>query len=338
MTEWVLQKKASDILFSKGKINARASSDVIPYELWVPTPEEYDQMLFYTLPQSTYYKTSLEGPVGAADYAFKVGDTRYRGSICRELDGYSAACRPLPKRAYRPAEIGLDMKIVRMVSQMTKGLVLVTGPTGSGKSSTICALIEYLNENYKYKMITLEDPIEYIFTPLKSIIDQREVGTHVDSYASGVRTAMRQAPNVIFVGEIRDLETVMAAMQAAETGHLVFATLHTEQVFATIMRIVDIAPHEKKDEVRAVLAHTLRMIIGQRLLRKVGGGVVAAREIYINIPAGETQIRRSGEKGLISVMQTNRTMGMVDWDTALKELCVAELIDEETCRTNLTPS
>lgn len=318
MAEDAKNRKATDILFSRGQINMRVDMDVVPYERQLDA-EGYKNVVLWPVGCDERMK-ELEGPRGSVDFGFNVEGTRFRYNVYRENSGLAGACRPLPSRSYTPDEIGIDKSLLRHISESSRGLVLVTGPTGSGKSSTICTLIEHLNNTKKLNILTIEDPIEYIFTPVCSIIQQREVKTHTEDFAVALRAAMRQNPDVIFVGEIRDLETATAALQAADTGHLVFATLHTQRVYATISRLIEIAPASKQSEMRALLSNTLSAVIGQRLLRKKEGGIIAAREILINNQAASTLIRTSKEKSLSNVMVSGRDKGMIDWDTCLDSL------------------
>lgn len=326
MVEDALKRKATDILFSRGQINFRVDMDVVPYERQMDAAG-YRSVILWPVGTESRLQ-DLEGPDGSIDFGFSIGTHRFRYNVYRDYAGYSGAARPLPFKSFRPEEIGISRQILRFVSETSRGLILVTGPTGSGKSSTICSLIDHLNQTRRLNILTIEDPIEYMFKPGMSIIQQREVGTHVPDFAKSLRAAMRQNPDVIFVGEIRDLETAQAALQAADTGHLVFSTLHTQRVFATISRLIEIAPANKQSEVRSLLANTLTMVMGQRLLRKRGGGIVAAREILINTPAASTMIRSSKEKSLSNVMVSGRDKGMVDWETCVSGLYKEGIIDE----------
>jgi twitching motility protein PilT len=321
-----INRKATDILFSRGQINFRVDMDVVPYEKQMDLASYKSVILWPVVDEAR--KQELEGTKGSVDFGFSLDEHRFRFNIYRDYSGYSAAARPLPSKSYRPEEIGISRQILRFISETSRGLILVTGPTGSGKSSTICSLIEHLNQTKKMNILTIEDPIEYMFKPQQSIIQQREIGAHVPDFAGALRAAMRQNPDVIFVGEIRDLETAQAALQAADTGHLVFSTLHTQRVFATISRLIEIAPANKQSEIRSLLANTLTMVMGQRLLRKKGGGIVAAREILINTPAAGTMIRTSKEKSLSNVMVSGRDKGMIDWESCISGLYKSGIIDE----------
>lgn len=321
------QRKATDILFSRGGIHMRVDRDIVQHTKQLD-PAGYRSVLLWPVGEGERLE-KLNGPTGSVDFGFAIEGRRFRFNVYRDYSGYSAACRPLPSLSFRPEDIGISRQILRIVSETSRGLILVTGPTGSGKSSTICSLIEHLNQTKRMNILTVEDPIEYMFTPGLSIVEQREVGEHVSDFATALKAAMRQNPDVIFVGEIRDLETATAALQAADTGHLVFSTLHTQRVFATISRIVEIAPANKQSEIRSLLSNTLTMVMGQRLLRKRGGGIVAAREILVNNAAAGALIRSGKEKSLSNVMVSGRDRGMIDWETCLLDLYKSSMIDED---------
>jgi twitching motility protein PilT len=327
LTDDALRRKATDILFSRGTIYFRVDMDVVPHTKQLD-PAGYRSVLLWPVGDGERLGV-LNGKTGSVDFGFSFNNRRFRFNIYRDYCGYSAACRPLPEKSYRPEEIGISKQILRAVSETSRGLILVTGPTGSGKSSTICSLVEHLNQTRRMNILTVEDPIEYMFTPGLSIVEQREVGNHVPDFATALKAAMRQNPDVIFVGEIRDLETATAALQAADTGHLVFSTLHTQRVFATISRIIEIAPANKQSEIRSLLSNTLTMVMGQRLLRRRGGGIVAAREILVNNAAAGALIRAGKEKSLTNVMVSGRDRGMIDWESCLLDLYKTAVIDEE---------
>lgn len=320
-------RKATDILFSRGAIYMRVDMDIVPYTKQLDLAG-YKSVLLWPVGEGARLE-KLNGPTGSVDFGCAIEGRRFRFNVYRDYSGYAAACRPLPSKTFRPDDIGISRQILRAVSEASRGLILVTGPTGSGKSATICSLIEHLNQTKRLNILTIEDPIEYMFTPGLSIVEQREVGAHVPDFATALKAAMRQNPDVIFVGEIRDLETATAALQAADTGHLVFSTLHTQRVFATISRIVEIAPANKQSEIRSLLSNTLTMVMGQRLLRRRGGGIVAAREILINNSAAGSLIRASKEKSLSNVMVSGRDRGMIDWETCLLDLYKSGTIDED---------
>lgn len=315
-----LEKEATDILFSRGRIYMRINRDVTLYEAWAPDADEYRDTLLAMCP-SDHNIDEINGSDGAADFAITVGERRLRANVFTDIHGLNAALRPLPLGVYSMEKLGLSPKVVNVVTQSKAGgLILVTGPTGSGKSTTIQALIEHLNVTGAFNIITIEDPVEFVFTPAKSIIAQREVGGQVGSFDRALRSAMRENPDIIVIGEVRDYATVKAAMQAAETGHLVFATLHTKRVYSTVSRIVEMAPSAEKGDLRNLLANNLIMVMCQRLIKRQMGGIVACREIMIQNVAGANAIRSEREKELTNIMLTNRKEGMVDWETALEEL------------------
>ncbi|HEX9165173.1 MAG TPA: PilT/PilU family type 4a pilus ATPase, partial [Gemmatimonadales bacterium] len=216
-------------------------------------------------------------------------------------------------------ELGLSGP-VQQLCQLSKGLVLVTGPTGSGKSTTLAALIDLVNRSRTDHILTIEDPIEFVHQGKRALITQRQVGLHTNSFASALRAALREDPDVVLVGELRDLETISIALETAETGHLVFGTLHTTTAAGTIDRIIDQFPHEQQAQVRVMLSETLRGVVSQVLCRKVGGGRVAAREVLLSIPAISNLIREGKTFQIPSIVQTNRRAGMITMNDALLDL------------------
>jgi twitching motility protein PilT len=209
---------------------------------------------------------------------------------------------------------------VQRLCDLSKGLVLVTGPTGSGKSTTLCSLIDLVNRNRRDHIITIEDPIEFVHANKGCLITQRQVGQHTTSFKHALRAALREDPDVVLVGELRDLETVSIAIETAETGHLVFGTLHTSTAPSTIDRIIDQFPADRQSQVRVMLAESLKGVISQTLCRKIGGGRVAAREILLTTPAISNLIREAKTFQIQSAMQTSRKLGMVTLTDALVEL------------------
>jgi len=218
---------------------------------------------------------------------------------------------------------------VQNLCYLTKGLVLVTGPTGSGKSTTLAALVDLINRSRSDHIITIEDPIEFVHQSKKCLVTQRQVGLHTRSFKQALRAALREDPDIILVGEMRDLETVSIAIETAETGHLVFGTLHTTTAASTIDRIIDQFPADRQAQVRVMLAESLRGVIAQTLCRKTGGGRVAAREILLSIPAVSNLIREGKTFQIPSVMQTNRRAGMVTLNDALMELVESRQVDSK---------
>ena len=269
--------------------------------------------------------------VGSADFALAHADgSRFRVSIYRQRGHWGAACRLIPSKLLSLEEIGLPEVVKELVTR-PRGLLLVTGPTGSGKTTTLASMLHYINQNYDRHIVTIEDPVEYYHVHDKSVIMQRELHVDVPSFAEGMRRALRQDPNVILLGEMRDLETISAAITAAETGHLVLATLHTTGAARTVDRIIDAFPTEAQEQIRAQLSVSLIAVISQVLLPKVGGkGRVAAFEIMLMTPAIENHIRKNETFKIPSAIQTSRRMGMVLLDDHLAELFKAGKIDRET--------
>lgn len=258
--------------------------------------------------------------VGEIDFAVTFRDTnRMRCNIFRQQGCTAMALRLLPLTVPTPEELDLPPVVVAQ-AEKPRGLVLITGPTGSGKSSTLAALLNHINQTERRHIITLENPIEYVHRRNKCIINQREVGADTGSFAAGLRAALRQDPDVILVGEMRDLETISTAITAAETGHLVFGTLHTKGAANTIDRIIDVFPANQQAQVRIQLADVIECAIGQTLLPKIGGGRRAVFEVMVATPAVRSLIRQNKTFQLISSMQTGRKQGMQLLDDALIEL------------------
>jgi twitching motility protein PilT len=260
------------------------------------------------------------------DFAYEIaGYGRFRANALRERHGPAAVFRHIPATVVTVEQMGITPEVQKLC-QLTRGLVLVTGPTGSGKSTTLCALIDLVNRSRNDHVITIEDPIEFVHADKRCVITQRQVGVHTDSFKAALRAALREDPDVILVGELRDLETVGIALETAETGHLVFGTLHTSTAASTIDRIIDQFPADEQPQIRAMLAGSLRGVISQTLCKRVGGGRVAAREVLLSIPAVANLIREAKTFQLPTVMQTSRRLGMVTLHDALLDLVDAGLI------------
>lgn len=247
------------------------------------------------------------------------GPVRIRLNLYRQRNGPGASLRLLPCRVPTVDELGLG-EVFQPIAQWRDGLVLVGGPTGSGKSSTVAALVDQLNHTYPLHIITLEDPVELIHSSQRSLVSQREIGRDCRDFAQGLRSALRQDPDVIVIGELRDLETIRLALRAAETGHLVLATVHTRSAVNSIDRLVEVFAAEEKALVRAMLAESLRLVVAQVLVRCVGGGRMAAREVLVATPAVRNLIREGRMAQLQSVMQTGAAAGMKTMEMALQAL------------------
>ncbi len=266
---------------------------------------------------------------GSADFGFAFGDqARFRVSIFKQRGFISMVLRQIPNDKLTPEQLGLPEAVVKMVHR-PRGLFLVTGPTGSGKSTTLASLINLLNETIDHHIITIEDPIEFYHDHIESTINQREVGVDVPSFSEAIRRALRQDPDVILVGELRDLETIEAAISAAETGHVVFGTLHTNSAQGTVNRIIDAFPGNLQDQIRTQLASTLIGVVAQTLLPRIGGGRVAAYEV-LNVTSGIANLIRENKTFRInSAMQTGAKFGMQLMDDALFYHWKNELVSVE---------
>ena len=261
------------------------------------------------------------------DYAYELaGVARFRANALKDRLGPAAVFRQIPATVVTVEQMGISAEVQKLC-QLTKGLVLVTGPTGSGKSTTLCSLIDLVNRSRSDHVITIEDPIEFVHPNKKCVITQRQVGVHTNSFKSALRAALREDPDIILVGELRDLETVAIAIETAETGHLVFGTLHTTTAAGTIDRIIDQFPADRQEQIRVMLAESLKGVISQTLCRKIGGGRVAAREILLSIPAVTNLIREGKTFQIPTVMQTSKRLGMVTLNDALLELVDGKLIE-----------
>jgi len=277
--------------------------------------------------QQSIYEKNLE-----IDYSYEIADiARFRVNAYNQLHGASVAFRTIPKMVLSLEELNAPAVFKDIISH-PRGIVLVTGPTGSGKSTTLAAMLDYVNENKKDHIITIEDPIEFVHQSKKCLVNQREVFHHTKSFSDALRSALREDPDVILVGEMRDLETIRLALTAAETGHLVFATVHTSSAAKTIDRLVDVFPGEEKNMVRGMLSESLRAVISQTLLKKVGGGRIAAHEIMICNSAIRNLIREAKVSQMYSAIQTGRSQGMQTLDQNLIELVQKNFVDREQAK------
>ncbi|QXI28204.1 type IV pilus twitching motility protein PilT [Pseudomonas vanderleydeniana] len=266
------------------------------------------------------------------DFSFEVpGVARFRVNAFNQNRGAGAVFRTIPSKVLTMDELGMG-EVFRKITEVPRGLVLVTGPTGSGKSTTLAAMIDHLNNNKHHHILTIEDPIEFVHESKKCLVNQREVHRDTQSFSAALRSALREDPDVILVGEMRDLETIRLALTAAETGHLVFGTLHTTSAAKTIDRVVDVFPAEEKSMVRSMLSESLQAVISQSLLKKVGGGRVAAHEIMLGTPAIRNLIREDKVAQMYSSIQTGGSLGMQTLDMCLKDLLAKGLIARDSAR------
>lgn len=266
------------------------------------------------------------------DFSFEIpGLARFRVNAFNHNRGAGAVFRTIPSKILTLEELGAP-RIFEDISNTPRGMVLVTGPTGSGKSTTLAGMVNYVNENHYGHILTIEDPIEFVHESKKSLINQREVHRDTLGFSEALRSALREDPDVILVGEMRDLETIRLALSAAETGHLVFGTLHTSSAAKTVDRIVDVFPAAEKEMVRAMMSESLRAVISQTLLKKIGGGRVAAHEIMMGTPAIRNLIRENKIAQMFSAIQTGQQIGMQTLDQNLQELIAKGIINKEEAR------
>jgi twitching motility protein PilT len=261
------------------------------------------------------------------DYAYEIeGVARFRANALRDRLGPAGVFRVIPATVVSVEDMKLSAEVQQLCS-LTKGLVLVTGPTGSGKSTTLCALVDLVNRSRPDHILTIEDPIEFVHPSKQCLITQRQVGVHTASFKSALRAALREDPDVILVGELRDLETISIAIETAETGHLVFGTLHTTTAPSTVDRIIDQFPADRQSQIRVMLSESLKGVISQTLCRKIGGGRAAAREVLLATPAVSNLIREGKTFQIPSIMQTSKKIGMVTLNDALLELVDSKQVE-----------
>ena len=266
------------------------------------------------------------------DFSFEIPKlARFRVNAVNQNRGASAVFRTIPSEILTLDDLAAP-RIFKDIAMHPRGLALVTGPTGSGKSTTLAAMLDYVNDNRPDHILTIEDPIEFVHESKKSLINQREVHRDTLGFSQALRSALREDPDVILVGEMRDLETIRLALTAAETGHLVFGTLHTSSAAKTIDRVVDVFPAAEKEMVRSMLSESLRAVISQTLLKRVGGGRIAAHEIMIGSPAIRNLIREGKVAQMYSAIQTGQGQGMQTLDQNLQELMMKGLITKEEAR------
>jgi twitching motility protein PilT len=263
------------------------------------------------------------------DFAYEIaGLGRFRSNVFMDRKGPGAVFRVIPSKILTAEDLGLSPYILKLC-QLNKGLVLVTGPTGSGKSTTLCAMIDYINRNRTDHIITIEDPIEFVHDNKKCLMNQREVHVHTDGFKDALRAALREDPDIILVGEMRDLETVAIAIEMAETGHLVFGTLHTTTAASTVDRVIDQFPTDRQSQIRIMLSESLKGVIAQTLCKKVGGGRAAALEVLIVTSAVSNLIREGKTFQIPSIMQVGKSVGMVTLNDALMDLVAKKLVAPE---------
>ena len=297
-------------------LRIRGDMERVKYKLL--DDDELTSMLYEIAPEE---KIKIFEETGDIDFAYEIpGLARYRANFFRQLHGVGAVFRLIPSNIMTAEQLGLPL-ITTQLAMLQKGLVLVTGPTGSGKSTTLAAIVDYANKHRKDHIITVEDPLEFVHRSQGCIVNHREVGRHTRSFATALRAALREDPDIIMVGEMRDLETIQLAIEAAATGHLVFGTLHTQSASKTVDRIIDVFPANQQEQIRSTLADSLKAVVAQTLFKRIDvKGRCAALEILVCTPACANLIRENKTFQIPSVIQTGRKYGMQSLDNAIEEL------------------
>ncbi len=292
-----------------------------------PLSKEAVHALIYDIMNDAQRKTFEE--TSECDFSFELGQVaRFRVNVFRQRKGEGAVFRTIPTKILTLEELGMP-PILKQLCDKEKGLVLVTGPTGSGKSTTLAAMIDYLNSSFEGHILTIEDPIEFVHPSKKCLVNQREVGPHTQSFSNALRAALREDPDVILVGEMRDLETIQLALTAAETGHIVFGTLHTSSAPKTVDRVIDVFPPAQQAQIRAQFAESIEAVITQTLLKKKAGGRVAALEIMTGTTAIRNLIREGKIHQIPGTMQVSQKDGMQTMDMALTNLVSRGIVTRE---------
>ncbi len=325
LLRYMVVKKASDIHLTSGNAPIlRLDGSLVPLAEWgVMTHEQLKQVLFTITPERN--KDQWE-EIKDTDFAHETEAARFRVNLFADRKGIGAVMRQIPTKILTVEEMMLPKTILDL-AYLTKGLVLVTGPTGSGKSTTLAALVDYVNRVRDDHIITIEDPIEFVHQNKKCLVTQREVGVHTGSFKHALRAALREDPDVVLVGEMRDLETIAIAIETAETGHLVFGTLHTNTAPSTVDRIIDQFPTDRQAQVRVMLSESLKAVIAQTICKKIGGGRVPAMEVLMVNGAVANLIREGKTFQIMSSMQTSKGQGMQLMNDALFDLVKRNVIE-----------
>lgn len=323
----VISKKASDLHLAVGRTPMiRLDGDLEKLKWRVLTEEEFESFVAPITPQTLYERWKATGDT---DFAYSLGNVaRFRVNLFRQELGSGAVLRLVPPRVLTIEDLGLPT-LVSSISRVSRGLVLVTGPTGSGKSTTLAAIVDWVNRNHARHIITIEDPVEFIHSPHKSLISHRELGFDTPTFAGALKAALREDPDVVLVGELRDLDTMSLALQAAETGLLVFGTLHTNSAAKAVDRLIDSFPADEQEQARTVLAEVLRAVVAQVLLKRKAGGRTPAFEVLRWTPALANSIREGKTAMITTLIQTGRSAGMVLLDQSLADLVVEDVVSYE---------
>src|SRR5262245_4540978 len=318
---------ASDLHLSCGVTPlVRKDGSMTPLDPNAPvlTPDAMAKLLEPIMPEKNGHEFAQKHDT---DFAYEIpGLARFRANVFQERKGMGAVFRVIPSEILSAEKLGLSPAILNLCKRH-KGLVLVTGPTGSGKSTTLCAMVDYMNRERRDHIITIEDPIEFVHENKGCLVNQREVHNHTDSFKDALRAALREDPDILLVGEMRDLETISIAIETAETGHLVFGTLHTTTAASTVDRIIDQFPADRQQQIRVMLSESLKGVIAQTLLPKKGGGRVAALEILIVTPAISNLIREGKTFQIPSAMQTGKNIGMTMLNDSMMEFVKQGIVE-----------
>src|SRR5208337_751502 len=327
LLELVFEQNASDLHLQVGQPpTLRLSGSMTPIDGPALTPLDTEKLMLSITPDVHIQSTKLNG---GADFGFAYMDkARFRVSVLKSKGNYGMVLRQIPNRMFGLRDISMPDKI-RELLYRPRGLILVTGPTGSGKSTTLASMINYVNENRDGHIITIEDPIEYYHAHKRCVVTQREVHVDVPSFSEAIRRGLRQDPDIILVGEMRDLETIEAAITAAETGHLVFGTLHTTGAQGTINRIIDVFPTSQQEQIRTQLSTSIIGILSQALLPRIGGGRVAAYEMLVVTPAIGNLIRENKTFRINSAIQTGHKLGMQLLDDHMFKLWKQGIVEKQ---------
>jgi len=327
LLELVVEAKGSDLHIATGLPPIyRCDGDLVPGNYTKFTPQIAQRLCYDILTdeQIQRFENTLE-----LDFSYQLGkSSRFRVNLFRDRGSVAAAFRTIPYKIPTLEELQ-QPAVVKDMTKKHRGLILVTGPTGSGKSTTLAAMLGEINRTYRKHIITIEDPIEYLHTHNQCVINQRELGADTKSFGAALRAALREDPDILLVGEMRDLETMELAIHSAETGHLVFATVHTNSASQTVDRIVDVFPVAQQEQIRVMLSNNLVAVLTQQLLPKIGGGRVCAQEIMIASPAIRNLIREAKAHQINSILQTSAHLGMKTMDQCLRDLFNQGLIPYE---------
>ncbi len=328
-----IKEGASDLHMVPGeKPTVRVHGQLKELELPVIEPDDLRVALKSLLNQEQLARLEKEQDL---DVAYAVDGARFRLNLHSQRGSWAMAARLVPTEIPNPESIGFTETLYEL-THLHQGLILVTGPTGSGKSTTLAVMINMINQERRSHIITIEDPVEFVYTKKQSLIEQREVSKDTPSFAHALKYVLRQDPNIILIGEMRDLETIEAALTAAETGHLVFSTLHTPSAAETVERIIGGFPANQQQQILVQLAGSLKAVIAQQLLPKADGtGLVAAREILVNTPAVANLIRENKISQINSVIQTSRKDGMITMASAIKKLMEEKLVAEDVAKNRI---